>query len=111
MWGAPAQPRACEASSGASVALVADEPPVLPASNQIEGCAGHSAKYPQGGQVGTKRLWLLGKAELLPAETRSLGDHLAVTRACASSVTPVPLQSWQEHPSAARDGPARLSHA
>lgn len=40
-------------------------------------------KCPQGGQVGTKRLQLLGKAELLLAETRSLGDHLPVTRACS----------------------------
>lgn len=39
--------------------------------------------------MGTKSLRLLGKAELLPAETWSLGDHLP-----ASSVTPVPPQSW-----------------
>lgn len=31
--------------------------------------------------MGTKRLQLLGKAEPLPAETRSLGDRLPVTRA------------------------------
>lgn len=47
----------------------------------LRGSAGNSAEMPQGGQVGTKRLWLLGKAELLPAETRSLGDHLPVTGA------------------------------
>lgn len=41
--------------------------------------------------MGTERLRLLGKAELLLAETRSLGDRLPVTRArCTSSVTPVP---------------------
>lgn len=34
---APAQPQAFQASSGASVAPVADEPLILPASNQIEG--------------------------------------------------------------------------
>lgn len=43
--------------------------------------------------MGTKRLWLLGKAELLLAETRLLGDHLPVTRAYTSSVTLVLLQS------------------
>lgn len=63
-------------------------------------------KRPQGDQVGTKRLWLLGKAELLPAEIGSLGDHLPVTRACASSVTPVSPQSWQEHPSPGSNSPA-----
>lgn len=59
-WGSPSRPRACEASSGASVAREADEPPILPASNQIEGmCGGTLQKWPQGGQVGPKRLPLL----------------------------------------------------
>lgn len=57
---------------------------------RLRECAGNSAETPQGGQVGTKRLRLLGKAELLPAETRSLGDHLPVTSVSTSSVTLVP---------------------
>lgn len=72
------------------MARVADELLILPASNQIEGVCrrwGTLQKCPQGGQVGTKRLWLLGKAELLPAETRSLGDHLPVTRARAHVIS------------------------
>lgn len=78
---------ACRAGSGASETRVADEPPILPASNQIVRAT--LQKRPQGGQVGTKGLRLLGRAELLPAETWSLGDHLP-----ASSVTPAPPQSW-----------------
>lgn len=61
--------------------------------------------------MGTKRPWLLGKAELLRAETRSLGNHLPVTKAHTSSVTPVPLQSWLRAPFPSQRQPSPLAHA
>lgn len=81
------------------------EPPVLPASNHTNGLAGNFRNAPEraGGDRGPR---LLGKAELLPAETGLLGDHVryqglhVISNLCL-------CKAGQGHPSPDSNNPAQ----